>query len=131
MATLTINRPQKIEVSTFIPNNEIVLITGKIEILGVSLFCGSVVYDSEEGLEIKSCKVISPDMLLYNELNKNGVSVGSIFEINRKRNKHFKNFKNSFEINRVTVEDEESTYKISDALEKFDPTEFNKTNMVF
>jgi len=131
MARLTVNRPEKSQVSTFVPNNEIVLITGKIEILGVPLFCGSVVYDSEEGFEIKSCKVIAPDMVLYNELNKNDASVGSIFEINRKRNKSFKNFKNSFEINRVTVEDEEATYKISDAIENFDISEYSDSNMVF
>jgi hypothetical protein len=131
MATLTINRPQPKTIEALTPNKDIILITGKVEILGVQLFCGSIVYDTDDGLDIRSCKVLAPDMNLYQGLNREGVEIGSMVEIIKTKNKGSKHLKNSYNINKVETNDLTALSRIKETIDEFDSSWYDSDNVEF
>ena len=68
---------------TIKPIKDIILITGKINVLGVELFCGSIVWSDDDNLEFKPCKPLHPDLPLYTALNNENVQVGDIIQVER------------------------------------------------
>jgi hypothetical protein len=131
MQKLKVRTKEVKKIEGYTPNKDIILITGKVEVLGVELFCGSVVYDNEDGLEIRSCNVLNPDMSLYQSLEKADVQVGSIIEIKRTRNKGSRQIKNQFTITQVDVEDIEVLAQIKSSLEEFDSSWYDVDNVEF
>lgn len=106
------NDENQLNLSTFLPKKDFVLLKGKIEVLGLDLFCGAVAYSDEKGLHFEPCSVIHPDPVLYNKLKDK--KVGDIVHIERKRVKGAKHLKNDFTVNDVELspQDKETTKSI-------------------
>lgn len=119
------NAPQKLD--TYLPKKDFILLTGTIEVLGMQLFCGSVVYDNEDGLSFSPCKVLTPDPILYNNLKEK--EVGDVMQITKKRVKGSSHLKNDFEVIDV-VKTEELQKDIDNQLSQFDGDFYKDKNII-
>lgn len=131
MSLFNVKRVEKMVIDSLIPNGGLVLLTGKLEIFGVDLFCGSLIYETDEGLQIEKCKPIEPDLGLYQGLQKMNAKVGDILEIKKSRIKGNKKIKHAFEINPVSTNDVKTLGKIKDAIEHFEKEKIDNNKVVF
>ena len=104
------------KISTFLPNKEFVLITGKIEVLGMELFCGSVVHNDKDGVHFAPCEIITPDPILYTKIDES--LVGTIVKIDKKRIPKAKHLKNDFTVSK-TVEIKTLKPQIEEKINEF------------
>lgn len=122
-----VENDNKMQLNTFLPKKDFVLLTGKIEIMGMELFCGSVAYNKEDGVHFESCSVIQPDFVLYNKLKNK--KVGDIVHIERRRIRGGKQIKNDFKLSDVEIDvNDADNYK--KALDSFDPNFYQDKDII-
>ena len=102
--TLEKEEVQQKELQTIKPNGDLVLITAKVNILGVELFCGSLVLEKDGGLEFQPCRIIEPNYALYSELFKSDVKEHELVYIERKFNKGYKKLKHTFKVSKTKAD---------------------------
>jgi len=115
-----INQPKVKTITPYDPKNDFVLITGSVSIFGFEFFCGSVVLTNDEGIQIKPCNVLTPDIMLQNELGKSGVKQGDLVHIERKKIKG-KKIKNIYHVTPIKVTDEDAKKQLEKEVNDFTP----------
>jgi hypothetical protein len=122
------DRREKLEVIN--PNRDVVLITGRIELFGVELFCGSIVYEEEGSLNFKSCQILEPSLGLNTALNKSEVKEGDLVQINRTRVNGNRKIKDVYSVSKAEFATDGDWTKAKEVVNNFDATKYSEKDVI-